>query len=323
MKALVTGGAGFIGLHLARYLSRKGWDITLCDNLFRGESDDELKQLTGLKGVRFVEVDLTSRKDLDKLEKHYDIVYHLAAINGTKYFYEIPYQVLRINILSLINILDWIKDSNCNRLIWTSSSEVYSSTARILDIPVPTPETVPLAIDDEFNPRLSYAGSKMTGELLCLNYAREQNLNLTIVRPHNVYGERMGYEHVIPEFIMRILNRENPFKIYGHIQTRAFCYVEDFVKGLELIAESSMLNSAIINLGNDKEETSIENLARKMFSLFQFDARLELLPAPAGSADRRCPDISKARRVLGYEPEINLEEGLDRTYKWYSKRLLK
>lgn len=318
MEVLITGGAGFIGYHLAKHLANKFNDITICDNLFRGKMDEDLKQLIEKNNVRFVKADLTKREELHKLEdKEYDYVYHLAAINGTNYFYEMPNKVLEVNILSLINILDWLRDTSCKRLVWPSSPETYAGTMTIANLAIPTPEAVPLSIDDIFNPRFSYAGSKIVGELLCISYARVYDLSISIVRPHNIYGPRMGYEHVIPIFIMRILKRENPFKIYGPNNSRAFCYIEDLVKGLELIATSPRTKGEIINLGNDKEEITIMKLAQKMFDLFGFHPELDILPAPRGSVIRRCPDIDKVRRLVGYEPKICLEEGLKKTFEWY------
>ena len=319
MKILITGGAGFIGFRLGKYLADKDYEVTICDNLFRGKMDYYFKNLIERDNIRFVKIDLTEREELDKFEKDYDNIYHLAAINGTKYFYEIPHKVLRVNILTLINLLDWLINTDCRKMVWTSSSETYASTMKISDIPIPTSEEVPLTIDDVFNPRISYAGSKIVGELLCINYSRVFGFNVSIVRPHNIYGPRMGYEHVIPEFIKRIIIKEDPFKIYGGNQSRAFCYVDDFVKGIRLIGESSKTNGEIINMGNDNEEIIITDLAQKMFDLFGFHPKLEFLPAPRGSIDRRCPDISKAKRLVGYEPQINLEVGLQKTYVWYLK----
>ena len=318
MKVLITGGAGFIGFYLAQYLcTDSDSEIVICDNLFRGQMDESLASLRRRSNVRFVNLDLTSRKDLGRLGKDFDIVYHLAAINGTRYFYEIPHEVLRVNVLSLLNVLDWLVTSNCKRLIWTSSSEVYAGTAIISDIPIPTPEETPLTIADVLNPRFSYAGSKIVGELLCLSYNKAYGLNTSIVRPHNIYGPRMGYEHVIPQLIMKIIKKENPFKVYGANQTRAFCFVGDFVKALKLLGGNSKISGRILNIGNDKEEITIAGLAEKLFDLAKFHPELEILPPPPGSVPRRCPDITKARELIGYEPEVELSAGLKETYDWY------
>lgn len=320
MKALVTGGAGFIGLHLSKHLADEGYKVSICDNLFRGGADDDFNNLIKRDNVKFIEIDLTERGELDKLGRDFDIVYHLAAINGTRYFYEIPHEVLRVNILSLVNILDWLVGTGCKRLVWTSSSEVYAGTTSLVNMPIPTSEEVPLTIADVTNPRFSYAGSKIVGELLCLNYTKNYDLNVSIIRPHNIYGPRMGYEHVIPQFIMRVIKKEESFKIYGEQQSRAFCFVEDFVKGMKLIGDLPQKTSGeIINIGNDKEEIKIKDLAYKMFNLFDFHPKLETFPPPKGSVDRRCPDISKARTLIGYEPQIDLDAGLKKTYDWYLK----
>ena len=115
MKVLVTGGAGFIGFHLSRYLADENYQVTICDNLSKGGVDEDFDKLVKRDNVRFIEIDLTQRRELDKLERDFDIVYHLAAISEVRYFYEIPHEVLRVNILSLINILDWLASAECKR----------------------------------------------------------------------------------------------------------------------------------------------------------------------------------------------------------------
>jgi len=320
MKVLVTGGAGFIGFSLAKYLANCDYEVTICDDFSRGSRDRDLQEVIKRDNVQLLETDLTDRESLHKLDKDYDYAYHLAAINGTRYFYEIPHTVLRVNLLTLINILDWAINIDLRKFVFTSSPEAYAAAKDVFALPLPTPEEVPLVISDVYNPRYSYAGSKIVGELLCLNYARQHDMNLSIVRPSNVYGPREGYEHVIPEFIMRIIKKEDPFKIYGGNQTRAFCYIDDFVRGIKLAAESERTNGEVINIGNDKQEMRITDLAQRMFELFDYNPRkIDMLSAPKGSPDRRCPDISKARNLLGYEPQVDLDEGLKEIHNWYLK----
>ncbi len=321
MKVLVIGGAGFTGFHLARCLAEENHRVTICDNLFKERADEDFSQLLKLENVRFIETELTQREAVDRLESDFDIVYHLAAISGVKYFYEIPHEVLRINILSLMNVLDWLAGTECQRFVWASSAEVYAGAEKLLQLPIPTPEDVPLVISDVYNPRFSYAGSKIVGELLCLHYAKAYQLNLNIVRPSNIYGPRMGYDQVISQFIRRILRKEDPFKIYGGNQIRAFCFVEDFVRGLKLIGESTDIGGEIINLGNGDEEIGINDLAEKMFTLFDYHPGLEIMPASEGSVDRRVPDTGKAKALVGYVPQISLDTGLRITYDWYRETL--
>jgi nucleoside-diphosphate-sugar epimerase len=163
--------------------------------------DNELKSLLELDNVTYINCDLTNPNDFDKLDTNYDYVYHLAAINGTKNFYEMPQKVLRVNVLSSINLLDWYIQTKCKKILFTSSSETYAGTMRTSGFSIPTPENVPLCVDDILNPRWSYGGSKIMGELLFLNYSKMNNFDMSIIRYHNIYGGRMGYDHVIPEFI--------------------------------------------------------------------------------------------------------------------------
>ena len=316
-KILVTGGAGFIGYHLGKSLAGEGHEVNLCDNLFRGKMDGELQKLREQSNVSFFTCDLTQREELDKLEKDYDQVYHLAAINGTRYFYEVPETVLRVNVLALVNLLDWFVENCSGKILFASSSEVYAGTARAFGVPIPTPEDVSLVIDDVQNPRLSYAGSKIIGELFSINYQRAYKFPMTIIRYHNIYGPRMGYEHVIPEFCLRILSKEGPFRIYGGSESRAFCYIDDAIRATKLAMDSTSTNNEIVHIGNPNEEITITELANKMFGLFNFYPSVEILPAPQGSVNRRCPDITKLTRLTGYRPETDLAEGLKKTFDWY------
>lgn len=318
---LITGGAGFVGFHLARHLASLGNEVTICDNLFRGSMDEEIKILLEKPNVRYVNCDLTDKDQVASLDSH-DFVYHLAAVNGTKYFYEIPDQVLRINILSALNILEWFSEQKKGKILFTSSSETYAGTVRAFGATVPTPETVPLAVDDIFNPRWSYGISKIAGESLFINFARRRKFPMTIIRYHNIYGPRMGYEHVIPEFIMRLRSNETPFRIFGGKETRAFCFVHDAIRATQMCMESEKTENQIFHVGNDLEEIPIENLARKIFAIMEVRPELKIEPAPQGSVQRRCPDLTKIRK-LGYTPSVPLDEGLQKTIDWYMKKTFK
>lgn len=318
-KALVTGGAGFIGLHLARALADAGQEVTVVDNLSRGQEDEEFRAFLERGNVHAVRADLTEPSAYAGLERDYDHVYHLAAVNGTRWFYEIPDQVLRVNLLSTIHLLDWFTGSRCGKVLFGSSSEAYAGLAKPLGLPYPTPEEVPLGLDDPYNARWSYGGSKLAGELLVINYARQRRRRATIVRFTNVYGPRMGYDHVIPEFLGRILRREDPFVIHGAQPTRTFCYVEDAVRATRMVMDAAVTDGATLNVGSDQEELPMEELARRMLRLFGGQPRLEARPAPPGSVLRRRPDITRLRK-LGYEPRVGLDEGLRRTHAWYAGR---
>jgi len=316
-KILITGGAGFIGFHLAKYLSNFDNDITIVDNLSRGKFDQDLHDLLSLNNVKFKKADLTNRDEYDVLDSDFDFAYNLAAVNGTKYFYEMPEKLLKINILTTLNFLEWVASTECKNIMFSSSSETYAGTISRYKEKIPTPEDIPLCIEDIFNPRFSYGGSKIIGELLFVNYARKFNLRTKIIRLHNIYGPRMGYEHVIPEFCRRILQKENPFKIFGGYQTRAFCYVDDAVSVMKSIMEKSGDLIEVFHVGNDLEEISINNLADKLFEIAQYFPKKQIEDAPKGSISRRCPSIEKLRSQLNYKPQIPLLEGLQKTFNWY------
>ena len=306
MKILITGGTGFIGSYMANHLSEKGHRVTICDNNSRGVLDNFVSHLN------FIECDLTDKSQLSKLDTDFDCVYHFAAINGTINFYEIPHLVLKVNTLININILDWCVENNI-KILSTSSSEVYAATK---DKTVPTNEDVRISIDDVYNPRYSYAGSKIFGELLFLNYHKHYNLDVKIVRPHNFYGARMGFEHVIPQVLKRVYNKQDPFEIYGHNQTRAFCYISDAINAMELVMESEKCTGKIIHIGNS-EETKVADLVQLIFQLCDYNPSVEIVDPPVGSVSRRCPDISLLTKYTGFIPKFDLEYGLRKSCEWY------
>lgn len=315
--ALVTGGAGFIGFHLAKHLAAHGRHVVIADNLSRGKLDAELKAFLELPNVEHRTCDLTHRDDVAKLGGKYDEVYHLAAVNGTKFFYEKPVDVMRVNIVGSFNLLDWFADSGSKNILFSSSSETYAGTMRKFGIPIPTPEDVPLCVEDPFNARWSYGASKIIGELLFINYARTQKFPMRIIRYHNIYGPRMGDEHVIPEFCKRIFAGEDPFKVYGGTETRAFCYVDDAIQATVAVMESAKADQQIVHIGKSNEEVSIIDLAKQMFAIAEVNPTLDIQPAPPGSVQRRCPDTHKLHALTGFSATIPLSVGLKKTMAWY------
>ena len=241
-KILITGGSGFIGLHLANHLlENTEAEIVLVDNMRKGKIDEDFERLLKNPRVKLLILDLTDLASYEKLGSGYDHVYHLAAVNGTKYFYEIPHEVLRINTLTLIYMLDWFaKFNHEGKFCFTSSNEAYAGGLNAFGVlPIPTPEKVPLVIEDPYNPRWSYASTKLIGELFVIHYAKMFNFRALVVRPHNFYGPRAGYKgHVIPDFSERIAAHVDPFPIYGADDTRTFCYISDAVRAMRLLMES-------------------------------------------------------------------------------------
>lgn len=317
-RLLVTGGAGFIGLHLADALSAGGTDeVWLVDDFTRGRRDADLLALAARPNVRLVEGDLTDPGTLPALGGGFHETYHLAALLGVRRVLERPYDVLRVNALLTLNVLDWARQGGTARLLFSSTSEAYAWTQHVMPLPVPTPEAVPLTLTDLANPRTAYAGSKVHGELLVTQGCRSAGLPFVIVRYHNVYGPRMGSEHVVPELYRRAATGENPLTVYSPEHRRAFCYVSDAVEATIRAMRTAQADGATLNVGNDRGEVTIAELARRLLAVAGIDAELRPAAAVNDPVVRRCPDLTRARALLDYEPVVGLDEGLARTIAWY------
>lgn len=320
-RILITGGAGFVGYHLASKLSEDaGNSITLVDNFVRGERERDLEVLLGKENVTMKSLDLTDTTAYAELGSRYDAVYHLAAIIGVKNVLKRPHDVVRVNAVSTLLLLDWFVKGGGKKILFSSTSEAYAWTKQFHQLPIPTPEDVPLALTDLQNPRSSYAGSKIFGELAMRQYCTKHGKPFTIVRYHNVYGPRMGNEHVIPEVYYRALRGQNPLVIYSASFKRAFCYVNDAVQATRVAMDNDAANGQTINIGNDKEEIRMGNLAKKLLAVAGIEASIEPKEAENDPIARRCPDITRARELLGYEPQVDLDTGLSKTLVWYKER---
>jgi nucleoside-diphosphate-sugar epimerase len=314
-RYLVTGGLGFLGSALARALSRAGNEVRVLDDGSRGA----VRRLAeDARNIEVVYGDVRDAQAVYRAVAGVDAVCHFAYVNGTRFFYEKPAYVLEVGVKGIVHVLDGCVRAGVGELLLASSSEVYQTPPS-----VPTDESAPLSVPDPHNPRFSYAGGKILGELMALNYGKEYFHRVLIVRPHNVYGPDMGREHVVPEFILRMreLARGGPGPISFPIQgsgreTRAFIFIDDFIEGLlSVIEKGEHLN--IYNVGND-EEIAIETVAREVAGYFGREIEIVPGPTPAGSTARRCPDISKLRR-LGFTPRHSFLEGLARTARWYDE----
>lgn len=317
IKILITGGTGFLGSSLTKALVKSGFDVTVFDNDSRGKVDrlqDVKNEFTFIKG------DIRDTDTVSKACKNQDVVFHLAFINGTEFFYSKPELVLEVGVKGMMNVLDGSIKHNVSELIVASSSEVYNQPSII-----PTPEDVPLFIPDVKNPRFSYAGGKIISELLAINYGRKYFKRTILFRPHNVYGPDMGTEHVIPQFVLRMneLKKKKGNKFTFPIQgtgkeTRAFIYIDDFTKGLEILLKKGK-NLETYNIGT-MDEITIAELANKISSQLHCDITLKTSNVLPGSTTRRVGDISKIAK-LGFTPKVSLEEGIKKTVKWYSERV--
>jgi nucleoside-diphosphate-sugar epimerase len=309
---LVTGGAGFLGSALVRRLVREGNHVRVFDNQSRGRID-RLSDVAD--SIEYVSGDIRNPAEVERVTKGIDSVCHLAFVNGTEFFYTKPELVLEVGVKGIVNVLDACLRHSVPELVLASSSEVYQDP-----LTIPTSESVPLSIPDPTNPRWSYSAGKIISEMMAINYGRTRFSRVLILRPHNVYGPDMGWEHVIPQFVLRMQKLASShdtvrFPIQGTgTQTRSFVFIDDFIDGLMAVLRAGThLN--IYNIGT-QEEVAIGDLARMIGGLF--GKRTEVVPGPPadGGAWRRCPDIAKIA-ALGYAPKFLLREGVAITTKWY------
>lgn len=323
MKMLVTGGLGFLGAPLVGRLVRAGHAVRVLDDASRGRAD---KLGDVASSVEVVSADIRDGDAVRRATAGCDTVFHLAYVNGTRFFYERPKHVLDVGVRGMLNVLDAAVAENIAQLFVASSSEVYQTPPA-----VPTDEAVPLSIPDVGNPRYSYGGGKILCELMTLNWAREHFERAVIFRPHNVYGPDMGWEHVIPQFAVRMTRLRTEaestppvtvkFPIQGNgSETRAFCHVDDFTDGLMVLLDKGA-HRHVYHIGT-REEVSIADLARRVARVLHVDVDLQAGPLAAGGTPRRCPEIAKLE-ALGYAPRVTLDAGLESTVEWYSANVHK
>lgn len=311
---LVTGGTGFIGSALVRRLLKDGHRVRVYDNGFRGSKTrlDDIKQ-----DVELFDADIRDVTSVIQASVGVDAIIHLAFINGTRHFYEQPELVLDVGVRGMLSVLDACRKNDIRELVLASSSEVYQTPPV-----VPTDETVAMSIPDPTNPRYSYAGGKLISELMAINYGRTGFERVLIFRPHNIYGPDMGWEHVLPEFVVRMkklcegqLKGPVVFPIQGTGQeTRAFCYIEDFIDGLMLVLEKGK-HMNIYNIGT-QDECTIADAAKTIGEYFGRKIQIQAGTGARGGTPRRCPDISKLR-ALGYTPQWDFRDGVFKLAEWY------
>ena len=304
-KYLITGGLGFIGKAIALDLIKKNNSVIIIDNQFRHKN---LKDFN-YKNCNVYKNDIRDKTSLKKIVKKVDTVIHLAAINGTNYFYEQPKLVLDVALKGIINILEVCEENKIPEFFLASSSEVYYKAPYY-----PADEKVPLVIPDPFNPRYTYAAGKIISEIMLLNTKFFKRF--VIFRPHNIYGPNMGYNHVIPEIVTKLIKAKKNLVIQGSgNHTRSFCYIDDFVRGFNILLKKGR-NKNIYNIGT-QDEIKILQLIQKLVKISNKKLIIKKTKEKLGSSPKRCPDIKKISK-LGFKPKINLDVGLKKTFEWYS-----
>jgi UDP-glucose 4-epimerase len=311
-RLLLTGGAGFIGSHLAERLVAAGNTVVIYDNLHR----DSLQYTPGLcehPALHMVAGDVLDAVSLQRAAAGCDIVVHLAAIAGVSSYHTLPTQTLKVNILGTINALEAAKAAGVRRFVDVSTSECYGPSC--------------FAAREEHNHvlgpvcdrRWTYALSKLVSEYFTLYLGQEYDMACVTVRPFNVYGPRQTGEGAVANFCRAIVQGES-LKVTGDgTAVRAWCYVEDFVDGMMAILQKPHLSGETFNLGNPQCIRSTRGLAEDLVRLTGGQSRIEHTPMPYTEIQVRTPSIDKARDLLGFEPQTTLEEGLRRTLDWFYK----
>jgi UDP-glucose 4-epimerase len=317
--ALVTGGAGFIGSHLAQNLLKQGHKVTVLDDLSTGKRDN-INGLESDPNFELVLGTVLNAAVVDELVAACDIVYHMAAAVGVSYVIDNPLASLRTNTKGTENVFEAANKSK-RKVILASTSEVYGKS-----------EKESLSEDDDrvlgstSISRWGYSCSKAFDEFLALAYWREKKLPVVILRFFNTCGPRQTGEYgmVIPRFVKAAL-LGHPLRVYGDgQQSRCFSFIEDIVEGILLLADHPEAEGEVFNLGST-EVTTIEGLARKVIEMTDSSSTVEFVPYEkayeSGFEDlfKRVPDISKAKSVVGFEAKTTLEEILRRVIEYFEE----
>jgi len=308
-KVLITGGSGFIGSHLCDYLVNRGDEVVCVDNLLTG-SPDNTAHLMGNPSFTFINLDVTN---YIYVEGEIDAILHFASPASPIDYMELPIQTLKVGSLGTHKALGLAKVKQA-RLLLASTSEVYGD-------PMVHPQQESYWGNvNPIGPRGVYDEAKRFAEAITMAYHRYHGVDTAIVRIFNTYGPRMRIKdgRAIPTFLAQALRGE-PVTIFGDgSQTRSFCYISDLVEGIVRLLDSDTHDP--VNIGNPVEMT-VKQLAEEIIRITKTSSKLEMRPLPEDDPKVRQPDISRARKLLGWEPKVGLEEGLEKTLQDFRARL--
>ncbi|MCK4937546.1 MAG: SDR family oxidoreductase [Methanosarcinales archaeon] len=309
MKTIVTGGAGFLGSHLCDLLLEKGHEVICIDNLVTGNTRN-IKHIDS-DGFTYLKHDITRPIYFgDKI----DYIFHLASPASPIDYLDLPIQTLKVGALGTYNMLGLAKEQDA-RFLLASTSEVYGDP-----LVNPQPETYWGNVNP-IGPRGVYDEAKRYAEAITMAYHRAHDIDTRIVRIFNTYGPRMraGDGRVVPNFINQALKGED-ITVYGDgKQTRSFCYVSDLIDGIYRLMMSDFVEP--VNIGNPYEMTVME-FAKKVIEIIECDSNVVFEELPVDDPKVRRPDISRAKDVLGWEPEVELDKGLEMTVEYFRKYFL-
>lgn len=319
-KVLITGGAGFIGFHLAKKLIANNYRVWIVDNHVRGILDKSLSDLLSRSGATFINTDLLDRQAVMSLDNDFDAIYHLGAIIGVKNVVRQPYNVLAFNTRMLEHVFELAgQQKNLERLLFASTSEVYAGTLEYGELDIPTPESSLLTISSLREPRTSY----MLSKIMCEAMLHQGGIPFTIFRPHNIYGPRMGLSHVIPEQLEKSYqaNPGDKLGVWSPEHTRSFCYIDDAVAMLKCMMENDSCRGKTLNLGTQSPEVTIREVVELCIAVTGKNLGVYNLEDTSGSPARRAPDMSLTTKLLNYESKVGLREGVSKTWDWYRENI--
>lgn len=313
-SALVTGSAGFIASRVSRLLVDEGFDVVGLDNINdaydRRIKEHRLEQLKDVDGFTFYEADIENLYELEPIfEKHsFDVIFNLAARAGVRYSIENPHVYMQSNAQGALNILELMQRNECGKLVLASTSSLYAGQ------PMPFHEDLPVE-----RPLSPYAASKKAAEVMSYTYHHLYGIDVSILRYFTVYGPA-GRPDMAPFRFIKWIHEGTPITVFGDgTQTRDFTYVDDIARGTVLAAKP--LGHSVINLGGGKRPIALLDFIRMIEERLGKKAELVFQPMSASEMVDTSADIRKAKEVLDWEPEFDLEEGLDRTVAWYVENL--
>ena len=309
MRAVITGGAGFLGSHMCDHLIAKGWDVLAIDNLITG-TDSNVADLLRHPRFRLVRLDVTHYIDV---EGPVDYVLHFASPASPVDYLKLPIQTLKVGALGTHNTLGLALAKGAKYLL-ASTSECYGDPEVS-----PQPETYWGHVNP-IGPRGVYDEAKRFAEAMVMAYHRSHGVDTRIVRIFNTYGPRMRLNdgRALPNFVHQAFTGQ-PITVYGDgKQTRSFCYVSDLIEGIYRLMQSDQ--HVPVNIGNPQELTILE-FAERIRALTGATVPIVFKPLPQDDPKQRCPDISKAKRLLNWQPKVNLEEGLRLTLEFFRQQV--
>ncbi len=314
-KVLIIGGAGFFGFHLSKKLLENKYKVDIIDNFSKKSlRDKDFTKLLKNKNCKLFKQDFTKKVNIKLFKKNYSHIFNFAAILGVNKVINSPYKVLLNNILIHSNFLKLLNVNKNAHLFYTSTSEVYAGSLKRNLLKFPTKESNILVLDDLNNKRSVYMLSKIYCESMCHHFVKK----VTILRPHNIYGPRMGNVHVIPQLIEKLLKKNFSEKAYSPNHKRTFCYIDDFINYIYILMNSKNIKKfSTFNVGNPYEEITIKKLLEKIKKILKVNKKFEWVKDNHSSPTRRIPSINKIIKITKYKPQNDLNIGIQKTIRWY------